>query len=473
MIQRKSFFTLLFAGMMIILTACQPFGLPSGAAQPKPLPLTGKAASQLGAAALMYKQKHSKTAFSIFPVSASTGEPISGAAPVEVGGIITYGFSPDRGKMAYLANETEDCLTNCLRLLDLRTWKEMIKPISLDQDFGAWFSTPIFNADYSRLALFLNKQTESLSQVQLIDINQAKVIQKASLEMNIFQAAYTANGALALYGTKTTSQGKESFLHVVLLDGVDLHVLWEYDLPEVQYMAEWANDPTDPTQGLYLNPAVVFSPDSSQLYIAVADKPLLVTVDFTNQAIRKAPIQPRASLLDRLMASTADIVYAKMLNSVTKTGVLSQDGRYLYIVGNRTSAVKLENGEYNQEVSPLGLQVVDTHDGTLVSSLDTEANNISLSLDGKTLLLTGWKQVGDSDPQPWTDVLDISSLKVIQHLDGTVTPSRLLDGSLVWLVSEQTIDDTYKIDLYRPGQSSPSIQVSGPGKWMADWVPIP
>jgi hypothetical protein len=461
---------LLFASLLLSLSACQPLMQQPGSTT---LPLTGKETSRLGAAALTLQQKTSSGPFSIVPVSVDTGKAIPDAQPVQLGSIISYSFSADRGQLAFLANQTPDCPFRCLHLLDLRSWKEMMKPVALSDALDQWVLIPTFISKNERLAVILNKQTETNSQVQLVDLTQAKVITNKSLPANIMQAAYTPDGALAVYGIKTSSSAKESLVYLALLDGKDLHTVWEKTLPDIPFVAEWAGDPNDPTQGQYLDPAVTFSPDGSKLYLVAADKPLLVTVDFQQKTIHNAVIQPRVSLLDRLMASTAQVVYAKTLNGISKVGVLSQNGRYLYVVGQERTAIKKDNGDYDQKVHPLGLQVIDTKDGTLINSVPTEANNVALSLDGKRLLLTGWSDTPDNNSLSWTDVLDTTSFKVVQRLKGTASPSRLLDGSLVWLVNEQNNDSTYQINLYRPGETTPRIHLTGPTWGMIDWIPIP
>ena len=454
--------------MILWLSACQPLG------QTAPDPLTGKAASRLGAAALTLQQKAGSEAFTIVPVSAASGQPVSGAQPVVVGGLEAYGFSTDRSQMAFLSGQSADCSTHCLHLMDLRSWEETITPVVLDNTFGAWYLIPtFFDLRSPRLAVIRNEQSEPASQIFLVDRVQGKVVQQTSLPINIFKAAYTPSGGLALYGSKIdpAGQGKTgitSSAALFLLDGSDLRTLWQHDLEAVHFLVDGSDDYSDPMQGQYLDPAAAFSADGSRLYIAAADRPLLLTVDFNRQRIQQATIQPRASLLDRLMTAGAEPVQAKTFNGIYKNGVLSRDGRIFYVIGQELTGVKNERGEYEMKLRPLGLQMIDTRDGTLITQVETEANDLAISLDGKTLLLHGWQMAAEGDNNqgelnPWTDVLDLESRAVVQHFEGSVYPSRLLNGSLAWLITGREFLPDRPAPV-RPTRTAPPASTGGCGR---------
>ena len=90
------------------------------------------------------------------------------------------------------------------------------------------------------------------------------------------------------------------------------------------------------------------------------------------------------------------------MNGTHKTGAVSLDGRYLFVVGQQSVATKKDDDEFDMSNIPLGLQVIDTKDGSLVQQFDTQASQVSLSRDGKTLLLNGRGTNGVGD-QGWTD----------------------------------------------------------------------
>jgi len=193
-------------------------------------------------------------------------------------------------------------------------------------------------------------------------------------------------------------------------------------------------------------------------------------VDFQTRSTHTLKIEPQLSWLEKLLVFDIHIAAAKMLNGIYKMGVPSPDGRYLFVVGQQSVAVKKDNDEIEVNSIPLGLQVIDTQNSTLVQQIDTNANRLSLSQDGKTLLLSGWEVVGGTE-KIWTDVMDLSSWKVIQQFNGTASASRLSDGSQAWLVIGANTGSSYSADIYRPGEASPRSHIIRSN--YVDWVIIP
>lgn len=466
------------------LAGCVP-AAPSALATPtsvQPVPVSGASSARFGAAALVVEEDPQTRLFSIYPLDAETGQPAaapsaagSGPAPVDfqpvvLGGAIAYGFSTDRTQMAFLSTRTEGCSGYCLRIMDLENWEELIAPIPVDKSFSSWFMIPAYDGSGDLIPLLLNKQTDTVGEIILVDRQQGKVAARVDMPAFVYQAVNTAGGNLAVYGLQTDRSANRPLAYIALLDGKTLDLVWEKTLPEVPLSDGEPVDQSNPTEGRYYQPAAAFSADGSRLFLVAADRPLLVTVDFEKQAVEKAPIRPRLSFIERLLAATAGVVQAKAINGVIKNGVLSQDGRYLYVAGEETRVTGNEGDELQMDVIPLGLQVIDTRDGTLVRELVTDANQLALSPDGQALLLTGWKDVADGSSGAWTDVLDLSTWKVTRRLPGTARPSRLLDGSLAWLVYDQKLE-TSTISLYLPGESAALSQISRPA--FIDWIPIP
>ena len=142
----------------------------------------------------------------------------------------------------------------------------------------------------------------------------------------------------------------------------------------------------------------------------------------------------------------------------------------MFVVGQQSVATKKDDDEFDMSTIPLGLQVIDTKDGSLVQQIDTQASQVSLSRDGKTLLLNGWGTNGVGD-QSWTDVLDLSSMEVVQRVNGTASSSYLLDGSLAWLVTGFNSGSSFTIEVYRPGEASPRSHITRSS--YVDWIIVP
>lgn len=486
--RQTGLFFLMFISLLALLAGCGPElaparlpadaptagNVPDGVQAPGANSLgvspAGTVVSKLGAAALMVQEERGDNAFSIVPVSADSGEPVDGFQPIALGGEFVYGFSNDRSQMAFLSNRTEGCLKYCLRILDLTNWQETITPIPVDKDQDAYFIIPEFDQAADRIPLILHQQNGAGGEIVLVDREQGSVAARVPLKANILGLAVTPAGDLALRGVQTNSTGAGPLMYVALLDGGNYKPLWEKIVSEVALFDGDVSDHTDPLQGVFYEPAIVFSKDGTQLFIAAADKPELITVDFRDQAIRTAQVARRTSWLERLLTGGVRVAHAKFLNGVFKVGALSADGRYLYVVGQEVRSFLNERGEFQSETSSLGFQVIDTEDGALVESVSTEATYLALSQDGKTLMLHGW-QSGGENGRSWTDVMDTASLTVTQRLDGRAFPSHLMDGSPAWLATGAMNSAASTIDIYRPGESAPSVRIARSGYF--DWVMVP
>jgi hypothetical protein len=466
MTKKTIFSFIILAG--VVLAACQgplpattvePDGQAQATAASTPEP------SWPGASALVLEEQPDGDSFAIVAVAADTGQALAGVQAVMLGSQIAYGFSNDRSELAYVSYQPEVCTTYCLGVLNLRTWKTLAAPIPIDASL-AWFISPAFDENSGLIAVIVNKQTDTISEVLLADRSQGRVVAKTNLPANIFKAARLPDGRLALYGLHSGQSGTQPQVYVALLNEADLSLIWEKTLPEVPHFLGDINENGEHSQ--YLEPAAVFSSDGSQLYLVAADKPLLVTVNFQNQTIQQATIQAKTSWLERLLAGTAGVVYAKSMNGTSLEGALSADGRSLYVVGQEVREIEQAQGGPKEEKTALGLRVIDVRSGELLREVATEANHLALSPDGQALLLQGWQDEADGSVTAWTDVLDLATMQVAQRLKGMARPARLLDGSPAWLLTDMTPEDRNQIALYRPGEFSPRSVVSRSG--YVDWL---
>ncbi len=466
--RRNFLLILLITALMAAASGCQPGLTLEQSAPGGPLPLTGENASRLGAAALVLEEQEGLDHFAIIPISAETGERIAGAQPIELGGEIAYGFSRDHTQMAFLSNRTQGCEKFCLRVMDLRSWKEIGKPIPVEKGLSTWFMLPnAFDAGSAAIPVILNKQTDTASEVILVDRSAGAVTARVSLPANITVAALTSQGNVALYGLQTRRDGSGAEAYLALLSGADLSTLWEQVSPEI-VLYEGGIDHTGPTAGRFYDPAAVFDPSGSRLYIAAADRPVLLTVDFEQRSISARRVQPRTSWLDRLLGIT--VAHAKTMNGVSKSGVLSPDGRYFFVVGQEYQAVKNDRGEYRVERTPLGLQVIDTRDGTLLREIDTDAHLVNLAPDSQYVLLSRWRNDTNGGHE-WVELMDVSTWKITQQLNGYARPSRMLDGSTALLVVPPGNGTSTELELYRPGDLKPRSRVTH--NRYIDWIVIP
>jgi hypothetical protein len=460
---------LLLSLSLLFLAACQAAAPATPAAAP--LPLTGARASRLGASVLAIQSNPDQVSARITPIAAGSGKPISGYAPFDLGSAYQFGFSPSREQLAVVSYGAENCPKRCFHLLDLRTWKESLAPVEVGKFADAWTPEIVFDPSGQFSAFALNDQSHPTSQVVIVDIRQGRVQAQVSLDHPINRLRFLTGGQLVVYGPGGPLN-QDQVLRIAILDPATLDINWQMDVPGVRVGGIESGDVNDPTRGRYLDPGVAFSADGSKLYIVAADEPRLVTVDLANHSVRSAEIQPRRSLLDRLVEalSMATTVHAKMLNGTSKTALVSPDGQRLFVAGQTTTAVKEKNGDYSMDVQPFGLQVIDLASATEVAHLDTDATFLELAPDGKALFLYHWPQNG-ADPQPWTQVLDLDTLKVTQTLTGEVHATRLLNGEMAWLSAQFQSSSASRLAIYTPGQPEPRVRWSMQD--YAGWVLVP
>jgi hypothetical protein len=155
----------------------------------------------------------------------------------------------------------------------------------------------------------------------------------------------------------------------------------------------------------------------------------LTTVDFNAQKVGTAEIRPRLSWFERLLSLTAGVAHAKIAEGTSKHAVISPDGQFLYIVGQRSDLVKAKNDEWQVNVTPLGLRIVRTEDGRRLAYYDTEAQELSISADGQHLYLRGWGTTQDS---AWMQVFDIATNQSIARMDGMwLVPTRRTNAASI------------------------------------------
>jgi DNA-binding beta-propeller fold protein YncE len=266
----------------------------------------------------------------------------------------------------------------------------------------------------------------------MVDVSTKAIVQEASLDYWPMQIAYTPDGrSIAHYGGHSDDTNRVNPVPIIeLRDARTLQPLWKQALTDIQdgrYLKP-SEDPNDYEAGTWMMPGVVFSDDGSKLYIVHAGEDKLTTVDLTSRSVSSAAILPPQAFLDWLVGLTAQRAYAKMLNGTEKQAYLSPDGTRLYVIG-RTYKSTNTNGQIDMDVTPLGLQVIDTATGTeLHHREDIEAIDLTLSPDGKRLYVHGWTD-STGGGLPWTKIYDANSLEELGgDTHATIEEVASLDG---------------------------------------------
>jgi hypothetical protein len=365
--------------------------------------------------------------------SSVTGKVFDAFTPIPLGEAYNYAFAPDGHSLALVSDGQ-------LYLIDLPSWKYRTFDMGLD----GWLSS-VYSPDGALLAMAGGFSDGALL---IVDAKSGEVKASTQAGFSIRNVKFTADGkAIMVYGPHPAPNSSINVgaPKAALFALSDLSVLWSVDLNGIRDgMFPKKADTPDlylPGAAWFFVPGVAFSPDRDILYLVHGDEDKLTTVDFTHRKVSTVDVHVKTSWLDQLMALTAGVAHAKGMDGTTKEAVISSDGKYLYVVGT-TEVVTKQANSINWDVTdtPIGLQVIEVEDGTLVAKIETEANSARLSQDGKYVFLIGWTR-NISYETPWTDVYDTPSNSLVKHIDNVyLTPTRLMDGRPI-LVSSYAISE--------------------------------
>ena len=371
-------------------------------------------------------------------ISSVTGQELNSFTPIPIHDFYSYAFAPDAHILALAANSK-------LYLIDLPTWKTNEYNLGL---YG-WMSSIVYSADGLQLAIASGGPQ---SKIWIVDPSSGKITANQRADFSIRKMQFTTDGkSLMAYGPHIASTGVAANAGVsvgapkaAIYAISDLALLWSTELNGIRDGtfpkkpdATITDSIYQPGSAWHYEPGTAFSPKSDVLYLVHGDEDKLTTVDFANQKVHTLNIQAKTSWLDRIMALTAGVAYAKGMDGTVKQAFISSDGKFLFVGGNiekvtmptKTSSLEITD-------SPIGLQVISLEDGALVKKIDDAAVPTGLSSDGQYLFLTNWDTY-DGSTGPKTNIFDTTSMSIVKQLnDVSVTPTRRLDGTPILVSTE-------------------------------------
>jgi hypothetical protein len=385
----------------------------------------------------------------LVPVDPVSGQALPDYEPISLGQSITHAFSPDGNMLAVVGfKSSENPRGGTLHLIDLRTWEDRTQAMDLE----GYVNAIAFSPDGKQLAIACSGDLKN--QLLILDVSKPFIksktaIRQSPLDLFVYKMKFSADGSgLMVYGSRienrfTVNETSPESPVAVLLDSVDLSVRWEANLEGVRHGIVPKDggatvDMSQPGQAIYLFPALVFAPQRDILYVVHPDEDKLTTVDFGGQNFSTAEIKPQLSWMERLLSLTAGVAHAKVAEGTSKVAVVSPDGQFLYIVGQRNDLIQDKNGNWQMIANPLGMQIVRAEDGSRLAHIDTEASELSISADGRYLYLRGWGEAQDS---AWTQVFDVSTNQSTTRMDRMwLVSTRRANGSPI-MASSVWIND--------------------------------
>lgn len=419
---------------------------------------------------------------SLVLIDPHTGQVLPDYGPIPLGQAAFQAFSPNQHTLAVVGFVSgQHPNGGSLHLIDLNTWTEQVQELRLDSFVNAM----AFSPDGHQLAIAYGNAE---SRVLIEDVNKPLIksktaVRETSLDFYVYSMKFDANGSgLMLYGSKSENPNTVNQMNpdpplAVLLDSTDLSVRWKTSLDGVHHgiLSKDGNvvatpDLTQPGSAIYLYPGLAFAPDSDILYVVHADEDKLTTVDFAAQKVTTLNIKPQLSWLERLLSLGAIDAHAKVAEGTRKDAVISPDGKFLYIVGQRSELGETTGNETQVNDLPLGLQIVRASDGSRLAQYNTDAQELSISADGRYLYLRSW---GVSSDVASTQIFDTSTGQIISRLNGMfLIPTRRLDGrpilgSSVWMQNKQ-INHNSIVD-----PQNLSIMTQWESTDIPTWLPMP
>ena len=463
----------LFLTSLLFLTACvtpqqsspaAPQAAPSPVVETEAIPVPVKptaAPATLENSLLAVEWKGGSEGNLLAPLDPNNGLALPDYAPISVGRDYFYAFSPDRYTLAAVTFPNDNTHNGSLLLVDIPAWKTQ----KFDLKLRGWVNAMAFSPDGRQLAI---AHGESPHRLTIIDLERGVITAQEKTDSFVMHLKFTADGkSLMLYSPVMQNFSTDEIggdpPQVFLLNARDLSPRWSAQLEGVRdgifpKDEKTAIDFNQPGTAMYLAPALTFAPDRDVLYIVHADSGQLTTVDFGARTVETVEVQDRLSWFEQLLSLTADVAHAKVADGTSKQAAVSPDGQFLYVVGVKNDSFQDQQGNWQMDQTPLGLEIIHTRDGTRLMHIETDASDLSLSPDGHFLYLRNW-----SEDDPWTEVFDTSTRQITAHKVGIyASPALRVNGELLVVSTYSSNETFHRMGIFQPDGLDLLTEWTGP-----------
>jgi hypothetical protein len=403
--------------------------------------------SSLDSPGLLVRHVPASNQYELAAINLQDGSSVTGMEPIEIGYEFNYALSPDRRQLA-MAGKRSGCRNSCLQVVDLDGWQVTVEmELEFLPHVKNWIGGILFDPTGQRLLLISSHPSRPQSTMVLLNLDTKEVIQQAEMPAFYYEAEFTSSGdqiiMIASDGPSSTghSATEPAQLRAFLFDADSLELLWDQPVQDTTYGMYSRDGTQDFESMIFIQPAVVMDADRNRVWIAHAAEDRLTLIDFEQQQMRTSAVREPQSWIDQLIESLLSLgvqpVQAKVANMMSRSGVLSPDGKELYVISHRSEMVK-DGDEWKSEQEMSGLQVWNLEKSTLEYTLDSQASVIRSAL-GKVLLIH-WQPTSDStESVPVTQIFDPDQKKVVAALDGVdMFPTFDQNGDTLLVASDYT-----------------------------------
>lgn len=368
------------------------------------------------------------TALRAYPVGLASLTPLPGVRPISFQHHFVHALSPDgRTLAAILWPSGSGSAGGRLHLIDVATWTDTTTEVELDQgvmriEHAAdglalyWLKATAFDAAHGMPRSYA---------VQRYDLRTRKVTELVRLPASFLPYDHRIVGdRLAVYGVPTTTDNvAESAPQVHLVDLTTASIAATATLSGIRAGQFKLEVDPDRYPFLSISPGIGWDLPQRRLFVVDAEADRISVVDLLTGSA-KVPVTfrpPRASLVENLLRWLVPIAEAKMTSETGRVAVVSPDGTHLYVRGLRSEFVKRDGG-WREQVTPLGLRVIETASMTEIARIDEPVEDLRLSEDGRQLSYITFR--AEDSGQQWAKrtayrlhVADVPSMRALTTIE--------------------------------------------------------
>ena len=277
-----------------------------------------------------------------------------------------------------------------MHLIDTTKWTDRELPMRIDT-----YTSPLRFDERGAAVLWTQPisaaPAEDTSAVWRLDVAAGTAREAARLPAGLSARDAVPFGDLvavfAQPGNVTVDGQRRDMPSIIVIDPITGATIRTMPLPirAGQYQDPSAVDPNEPWR--YVTPGIAWDMPRARAFVADADSDRVYRVDLRSGAVAVFEPQPRRSLLDLVWTLLGGSIAEAKLNAASRQeAAISPAGDRLYVSGSRTEYTRTSNGQYQEQITPLDLRIIDTRDMSEIARQAASTGPLWVSPDGASLL---------------------------------------------------------------------------------------